>query len=255
MAVFTDEWGQTVLTIRADHFAEIDCRAVGIAEDKLAGSIDLRFGDPDPILTAFAVSTGRSASAGAALVALDGSPHAGVGVAQPPVAVCAYVWGKPVRAVFACCSGITFIPGCLHVEGSPGLSAVIGNLPDAITADSELRCYAVCTVLAVLTVGALLALFTGCPHAERRPGCAVVIGDLPLVCSGIDAKLRRGCAGRRLRILCPYGVDCRGADGLKAVWNQDAAVKRRIAIFIQNSAVWRVGPAFECISVTNRNHT
>ena len=95
---------------------------------------------------------------------------------------------------------------------------------------------AVCTVFAGV---ALLALFARRLHAQRGPAFPLVIRDLPFVAFGIEAELRRGCGGRRIRILCPYGVDCRGADGLKAVWNQDAAVKRRIAIFIQNSAVWR----------------
>ena len=96
------------------------------------------------------------------------------------------------------------------------MSAVIGNLPDVIAADSELRSYtvltinavfavrtvpAICTVYAVPAGSTPLALFAGRLHTERGPACAIIIGDLPLVGSGIDAKLRRGCAGRRIRVL------------------------------------------------------
>ena len=55
VAVFADEGGQTVLTVRTDNLAEIDCLAVGIGENKLAVCIDLRFDNSDAVLTVFAV--------------------------------------------------------------------------------------------------------------------------------------------------------------------------------------------------------
>ena len=55
VSVFADEGGQTVLTVRTDNLAEIDCIAVRIGENKLAVCIDLRFDNSDAVLTVFAV--------------------------------------------------------------------------------------------------------------------------------------------------------------------------------------------------------
>ena len=134
VAVFADEGGQTVRTILAvcavlaicaDHHAQIGGLAVGIGEDQVAIGVDLRQGDAYAVLTAEAVTAipaRRSGCTGVALVTgltffalrAGGSgvtlyalgPNAGVGIPQPPVAVCAYVGDKPILAVL---SGVTLI--------------------------------------------------------------------------------------------------------------------------------------------------
>ena len=105
-------------------------------------------------------------------------------------------------AFIARVSRVAFIAGRLYAEGGPALSAVIGDIPNAIVADFKHGRYAVFAVStvftggavfsgvtvfsggAILTVYAVLAVLSvsaGRLYAEGGPALPAVIGDIPNV--------------------------------------------------------------------------
>ena len=110
---------------------------------------------------------------------------------------------------------VAFLAGRLYSEGSPALTAVIGDIPNVIVSDFKHgRCavFAVCAVFtggavftvdavfaggavlsvnSVFTVNAVFAILSVCAgrlYAERSPCLTFIIGNFPLVTFGIDTK-------------------------------------------------------------------